>query len=78
MVELPSSSDRLRDLQAKMQEYLACGAQLGWLIDPLERKVWVYRPAKQVETFEEPLTLSAAPLMPDFILDLTSIWNPPI
>lgn len=41
VVELRSSSDRLRDLQAKMQEYLACGALLGWLIDPLQGKVWV-------------------------------------
>ena len=46
IAELRSSSDRLRELQAKMHEYLACGAQLGWLIDPLERKVWVYRPGR--------------------------------
>jgi Uma2 family endonuclease len=78
VVELRSSSDRLRDLQGKMQEYLACGAQLGWLIDPLERKVWVYRPGKQVETFEEPMTLTAGPPMPDFVLDLAPIWDPPI
>jgi Uma2 family endonuclease len=78
VAELRSSSDRLRELQAKMQEYLACGARLGWLIDPLERKVWIYRPGQQVEVLEEPQTLTAGPLMPDFALDLMPIWNPQI
>jgi Uma2 family endonuclease len=71
-------SDKLRDLQAKMKEYLACGARLGWLIDPLERKVWVYRPGEEVETIEEPRMLTAGPLMPDFVLDLDPIWNPQV
>ena len=78
VAELRSSSDRLRDLQAKMQEYLACGARLGWLIDPLERKVWVYRPGEQVETLEEPRMLTAGSPMPDFVLDLDPIWNPQV
>jgi Uma2 family endonuclease len=55
-----------------------CGARLGWLIDPLERKVWVYRPGEQVETIEEPRMLTAGPLMPDFVLDLGLIWNPQV
>jgi Uma2 family endonuclease len=78
VVELRSSSDRLRDVQAKMQEYLACGAQLGWLIDPMERKVWVYRPNHEVEILEEPSTVTAGPLMPGFVLDLDPIRNPQI
>jgi Uma2 family endonuclease len=78
VAELRSSSDRLRDVQAKMQEYLACGAQLGWLIDPLERRVWVYRPGRVVDAFDEPSTLTAGPLMPGFVLDLDPIWNPQI
>lgn len=78
LAELRSSSDRLRDLQAKMHEYLACGARLGWLIDPLERKVWVYRPGEEVEAIEEPRMLTAGLLMPDFVLDLGLIWNPQV
>src|SRR5437870_9818920 len=38
-VELRSETDVLAVLQEKMEEYLANGAQLGWLIDPLEQKV---------------------------------------
>jgi len=78
VVELRSSSDRLTDLRAKMQEYLACGAQLGWLIDPLEKQVWIYRPGQAVEALDEPLTVSAEPLMPGFVLDLGPIWNPQV
>jgi Uma2 family endonuclease len=61
-----------------MKEYLACGARLGWLIDHLQRKVWVYRPGEQVETLEEPRVLAAGPLMPDFVLNLDPIWNPQV
>jgi Uma2 family endonuclease len=78
VAELRSSSDRLPTLRAKMQEYIACGARLGWLIDPLERRVWIYRPGVEVETLDEPLTLTAGPLMPGFVLDLDAIWNPQI
>jgi Uma2 family endonuclease len=39
VVELRSPSDRLKALQDKMQEYLDNGAQLGWLLDTLNRRV---------------------------------------
>jgi Uma2 family endonuclease len=54
VVELRSKSDRLPALQEKMEEYLANGAQLGWLIDPLEKKVHIYRPAVPVEVLDHP------------------------
>ena len=78
VVELRSHSDRIPDLQAKMMEYLACGAQLGWLIDPVERRVWIYRGGTPVEVLDEPATLTGGPLMPGFVLDLEPIWNPQV
>jgi Uma2 family endonuclease len=44
VVELRSRSDDIATLQAKMQEYVANGAPLGWLIDPHEKRVYIYRP----------------------------------
>jgi len=41
VLELHSASDALAYVQAKMQEYLDNGAQLGWLIDPIEHKVYI-------------------------------------
>jgi Uma2 family endonuclease len=75
VAELRSSSDRLPVPQAKMQEYMACGAKLGWLIDPLQRRVWVYRPGVEVELLDDPATVTAGSLMPGFVLDLAPIWK---
>ena len=44
VVELRSPTDRLGYVKAKMVEYLENGAQLGWLVDPIERTVYIYRP----------------------------------
>ena len=57
-----------------MQEYLDNGAQLGWLLDPRSRRVYVYRPQQPVEILENPETLAGDPLLPGFVLDLREIW----
>jgi Uma2 family endonuclease len=74
--ELRSSSDRLKTLQEKMQEYLDNGVQLGWLLDTPNRRVYVYRPGQGVLCLENPTTLSGDPVLPGFVLDLVSIWEP--
>jgi Uma2 family endonuclease len=75
VVELRSPSDALATLQDKMQEYLDNGAQLGFLIDPLERRVYVYRPGATVQCLDDPATISGDPELPGFVLDLRSLWN---
>jgi Uma2 family endonuclease len=57
-----------------MQEYLDNGAQLGWLLDPLEKKVYVYRLQMPVECLDHPTTLSGDPLLPGFVLSLSRLW----
>lgn len=75
VVELRSKSDSLRVLQEKMQEYIENGAQLGWLIDPFKKKVYVYRPQLAVEVFDKPLNISGEPLLRGFTLDTQSLWK---
>ena len=75
VVELRSKTDRLKTLMAKMEEYTANGAQLGWLIDPLERKVHIYRPGVDPEVIDDPETVSGEPLLKGFVLDLRALWN---
>ena len=75
VIELRSDSDRLSVLQAKMQEYIANGARLGWLIDPQDRRVYIYRPDSEVQILENPETVSADPILPGFTLDLKEIWE---
>lgn len=73
LVELRSPSDELEDIQAKMQEYLANGLLLGWLIDPHRQMVEIYRPNQSVEILNHPTTLSGESVLPEFVLDLTDI-----
>ena len=75
VVELRSPSDALETVQAKMHEYLDNGAQLGWLIDPIERQVYVYRPQTPVECLDNPQTLSGDPVLLSFVLELGNVWN---
>ena len=76
VLELRSDTDRLSVLQAKMQEYMDNGARLGLLIDPLDRRVYIYRPDREIETLDNPESVSADPVLPAFTLDLKEIWNP--
>ena len=76
VVELRSDSDRLSVLQAKMDEYMANGARLGWLLDPLQRQAHIYRPNAEPEILDNPESISADPELPGFTLDLKPIWEP--
>jgi len=74
VLELRSPSDTLRDLQAKMSEYLANGARLGWLLDPPTRRVYVYRPGAPIERLDDPETVSGDPVLSGFILNVREVW----
>lgn len=76
VIELRSPTDSLDTLEAKMREYAENGSRLGWLVDPQERKVHVYRPGASVEILNNPQSVSGDPILPDFILDLRRIWEP--
>lgn len=75
VVELLSPTDRLAATQRKMEEYLAHNAQLGWLINPLERKVYIYSPGRALRVLEEPASVSGDPVLPGFRLELGGIWE---
>ncbi|KPQ36701.1 MAG: putative restriction endonuclease [Phormidium sp. OSCR] len=74
MVELRSKSDALKPTQAKMQEYLANGARLGWLIDPKRQIVEIYRASGEPEELSRPANLSGEDVLPGFVLKLDRIW----
>ncbi len=75
VVEIRSPSDSLKVLQEKMQEYIANGAQLGWLIDPIDRKVYIYRPNAPIQMIENPPTVSGDPLLRGFVLVMQQLWG---
>ena len=75
VIEIRSSSDNLKTLRATMQEYIDNGAQLGWLLDPSDRRVYVYRPGVAVECLENPAIIGGNPILPGFVLELANIWE---
>ena len=75
VIELRSASDSLQKLKEKMREYIENGVALGWLIDPTEHKIYVYRAEKEVETLENPAEISGEPLLQGFVLNLREIWD---
>ena len=74
VAELRSESDSLASLQRKMLEYIANGASLGWLIDPLKHRVYVYRPNEELLVLENPEVVSGDPLLPGLELKTDGLW----
>lgn len=71
VIELRSRTDALKPLQEKMQEYLNSGLLLGWLINPQQQQVGIYRPNQNVEIVHFPIILSGEDVLPGFVLDLS-------
>lgn len=76
VIELKSPSDRLPDLQAKMEEDRANGARLGWLIDPEAQRLSIYRPGEGIERVRGPSQVRGEPELPGFTVDLERLWKP--
>ena len=74
--ELLSPSDRLPVAKAKMVEWIANGAGLGWMIDPKAQAVTIYRPGQEPETRTGILRLVGEGPVAGFVLELERIWQP--
>ncbi|MBR8830858.1 MAG: hypothetical protein N5P05_000218 [Chroococcopsis gigantea SAG 12.99] len=69
-IELRSRTDSLAEIQNKMLEYLNGGLRLGWLINPQEQQIQIYRPDQPVEIIQLPANLSGEDVLPGFSLFL--------
>ena len=76
VIELRSKSDRLRVVREKMREYVANGAQLGWLVDPAARTVEIYRPSREPELQENAESVAGEGSVEGFVLVLRTVWDP--
>jgi Uma2 family endonuclease len=75
VIELRSASDRLKPLQDKMQEYIDNGIRLGWLLNPKNRAVEIYRSGKGIEVLQSPTEVSGEEVLPGFVLSLEGIFG---
>ena len=74
IVEVRSPGDTLPNQQDKMQRWIAHGARLGWLFDPGEARLYVYRPNAEVEILDRPDHISGEPEFEGLEIDLSDIW----
>jgi Uma2 family endonuclease len=74
VIELRSSTDSLSELQTKMSEYIENGVRLGWLIDPKQKRVHVYRADGEIEALDNPEILSGEEVLPGFELKVREIF----
>jgi len=73
VIELRSKTNRLKRIKEKMEEYIANGARLGWLLDPLQNRATIYVPGQQAQEIEEPTILRGDPVLPGFRFDFREI-----
>ncbi len=72
-VEVVSPNDLWHEVQAKVDEYLAAGVLLVWVIDPEARTMYVHRRDGTVSRLREGDEISGEGMIPGFRCDLTSI-----
>jgi Uma2 family endonuclease len=74
VVEILAKGDPLRKRQAKMEQWLANGAPLGWLIDPFRAKVYIYQRGQQPKTLQRPEFLEGEGPVAGFQLKMERLW----
>lgn len=71
VIEVRSGTDNLAPLHVKMRCYIENGALLGWLIDPPNHRVYIYRAGQpEPDLLEDPATLSGEDILPGFTFDV--------
>ncbi len=74
LVEVISESDRRAKVEAKMEMWMANGAQLAWMIDPFAATVSIYRPGVAVEVLSRPEWVEADSVVTGFRLQTSRLW----
>jgi Uma2 family endonuclease len=75
VVEVLSPSDRLKSAKAKMEQWIANGVRLAWLIDGDAKSVHIYREGRAPKTRKGILQLAGEGPMDGFVLNLKAIWK---
>lgn len=75
VIELMSPTDDLGELHQKMSEYMNCGVKLGWLINPDDKQVEIYRGRQGKEVLDNPQSISGEDILPDLTVDLKEIFS---
>lgn len=75
VIELRSESDTLEPLQQKMQEYINNGLRLGWLINPQDQQVEIYKTEQPKRVLQNPNQVDGEDVLPGFVFDISILWE---
>jgi Uma2 family endonuclease len=70
VIELRSRTDSPAMLQEKMEEYMSSDVKLGWLFNPPDQQVEIYRQGQAKEVRSLPTQLSGEAVLPGFTLQV--------
>jgi Uma2 family endonuclease len=74
VIEVISKNDQINEVGTKLMEYFNNGVEVVWLIFPKLKKVEVYRSLRDVSVNYEDDICSAAPVLPDFEVAVSSLF----
>jgi Uma2 family endonuclease len=74
VIEIKSPTDKYPELQAKMDDYIENGIELGWLIHTDLREVKTYTKI-EISTFKDLAKIRGTGPVKSFTLDLRPIWQ---
>ena len=74
-VEVLSPSDSITKTEIKVQNYLAHGTRLVWMVDLKNRSVRIYRPGEAFELLRGNRVLTGNSVVPGFRLSLTRLFE---
>ena len=75
VVEVRSPGQTLASQQRRMDDWIAFGVQLGWLVDLQGSRLWVYRPGREPEALRRPASISGDPELPGLVVNLANVWR---
>jgi Uma2 family endonuclease len=75
VVEILSPNDTEEQTNEKVDDYLAAGVPLVWVIDPHDRTVLVYQPGTEPTLFNARQELSGEPQLPGFRVGVSHLFE---
>lgn len=75
VLELRSLDQSLPSLREKLEEYIACGCRLGWLVDPQNRCTYVYFENGDIQTVSFDDVLSGGNVLPGLEIRMSEVMQ---
>jgi Uma2 family endonuclease len=74
-VEVVSPDDTLQEVEDKVDEYLAAGAKLVWVVNPKRRTLTIHRPSGAPQVLRDADELSGEDVIPGFRCSVAAIFE---